>query len=70
MADSVRYKLSNWKLAISNIITRKDKNKIDEKVETFKIRLSKFCKKYKIDIIDNKNIDDSCLNCKQFYLNS
>ena len=69
MADSVRSKLPNYKLAISNVITRKDKNEIDKKVETFNIKLSKFWKKNTIDIIDNKNLDDSCLNHKQLHLN-
>ena len=31
MADLVRSKLPNCKLAISNLITRKDKNEIDKK---------------------------------------
>ena len=69
MANSVRSKLSNCKLAISNVITRKDKDEINERVETFNIKLSKFCKKNKIDITDNKNLDDSCLNYKQLHLN-
>ena len=42
MADSVRSILPNWKLAMSNVITRKDKNEIDKKVETFSIKLSNF----------------------------
>ena len=62
MADSVRFKLPNCKLAISNVITRKGKNEIDKKVGTFNIKLSKFRKNNKIDIIDNKNLDYSCLN--------
>ena len=49
--------------------TRKDKKEIDNKVETFNIKLSKLCKKNKIDIIDNKNPDDNCLNYKQLHLN-
>ena len=65
MAGSVRSKSPNCKLAISNVITRKDTNEIDKKRDTFNIKLSKFCKKDKIDIIDNKNLDDSCLNNKQ-----
>ena len=69
MIDSVKSKLSNCKLAISNVITRKFKNKIDKKVETFNITLSKFCKTNKIDLIDNKNLYDSCLNYKQHHLN-
>ena len=42
LENSVRSKLPNCKLAISNVITRKDKNEIDRKVETFNIKLSKF----------------------------
>ena len=51
---------------ISNVITRKDKNEIDKQVEKFNI---KFGKKNKIDIIDNKNLDATCLNEKQLHLN-
>ena len=43
--------------------------KLTKKVETFNIKLSKFFKKNKIDIIDNKNLDHSCLNYKQLHLN-
>ena len=43
--------------------------KLTKKVETFNIKLSKFFKKNKIDIIDNKNLGDSCLNYKQLHLN-
>ena len=68
-ATVVRSKLPNCKLAISNVIARKDKNEIDKKVETFNIKLSKFCKKNKIEITDNKNLDDSRLNYKQLHLN-
>ena len=35
MTDSVRSKLPNSKLWISNAITRNDKNEIDKEVETF-----------------------------------
>ena len=63
MADSVRHKLTNCKLAISNVITRKDKNEM----ETLNIKLSKIYKKNNIDIIDNINLDDSCLNYKQLH---
>ena len=63
MVDSVR---SNY---LSNVITRKDRNEIHKKVETFNIKLSKFHKKKKIYITDNKNLDDSCLNYNQQHLN-
>ena len=44
MADLVRSKLPNCKLAISNLITTKDENETEKKVETFNIKLSKFAK--------------------------
>ena len=62
VADSVRSKSPNCKLAILNIITGNNKNKIDKNVETFNIRLSKFCNKNRRDIIDNKNLDANFLN--------
>ena len=42
--------------------------KFDKKVEIFDIKLSRFCKKNKIDIIDNKNLNESCLNYEQLHL--
>ena len=45
MVDSVRSKLPNCKLAISNVTTRKDRNEIDEKVEAFNIKFFEFSKK-------------------------
>ena len=62
MVDLVRSKLPNSKLAISNVVTRKDKSETDKKVETFNTRFSKIFKKNEIDRVDNKHIDDSCLN--------
>ena len=62
MADLVRSKLPNCKLVISNVITRKDKNEFDKKVETFNMKLFKSCKKNKIDTVDKKNLDNTCLN--------
>ena len=50
-------------------MTRKDKYKIDKKVETTILNFPNFAKKNKIDIIDNKNLDASCLNYKQLHLN-
>ena len=45
MEDSVRSKIANCKLAMSNVVTRKDKNEIDKNVKTFNIKLSKKCTK-------------------------
>ena len=59
IANLVRSKLPSCTLVISNVTTRNYKNEIDKKVEAFNIKLSKFCKKNKINIIDKKNLQ-SC----------
>ena len=56
------------KLRISNVIIRKDKPDIEKKVIEFNSRLSKFCSKNKIDIIENENLDESCLSLKKLHL--
>ena len=48
---------------------RKDKPDIEKKVIEFNSRLSKFCSKNKIDIIENENLDGSCLSFKKLHLN-
>ena len=55
--------------AISNVIMRKDKPDIEKKVIEFNSRLSKFCRKYKIDVIKNENIDEICLIFKKLHIN-
>ena len=62
--DTIKSKLPNCKYAISNVVKRKDKPDI-EKVIDFNSRLSKFCCKNKIDMIENENLDGSCLNFKK-----
>ena len=48
---------------------RKDKPDIEKKVTEFNSKLSKFCSKNKIDIIENENVDGSCLSFKELNLN-
>ena len=55
--------------AISNVIMRKDKPDIEKKVIKFNSRLSKFCWKNKIDIIENENVDENCLIFKKPHIN-
>ena len=69
VTDSVGSKVPNCKLAISTVVATKDRIKSTKKMENFNIRLSKFCKMNKIDIIDNKNLVASYLNYKQLHLN-
>ena len=48
---------------------RKYKPDIEKKVIEFNRRLSKFCSKNKIGIIENENLDWSCLSFKKLHLN-
>ena len=64
ITDTIKSKLPNCKYAVS-----KDKPDIEKKVIEFNSRLSKFCSKNKIDIIENKNLDGSCPSFKKLHLN-
>ena len=63
---TIKSKLPNCKYAISNVVMRKDKPDIEKKVIEFSSRLSKFCSKNKIGIIEKENLD---LSFKKLYLN-
>ena len=69
ITDTIKSKLPNCKYAISNVIIRKDKPDIEKKVVEFNSRLSRFCSKNKIDIIENENLDGTCLSFKKLHLN-
>ena len=69
ITDTIKSNLPNCKYAISNVIIRKDKPDIEKKVIEFNSRLSKFCSKNKIDIIENENLNENCLNFKKLHLN-
>ena len=69
IADTIKSKLPNCIYAISNVIIRKDKPDIEKKVVEFNSKLSKFCNKNKIDVIENKNLDGSCLCFKKSHRN-
>ena len=69
ITDTIKSKLPNCKYTISNVIIRKDKPDIEKKVIEFNSRLSKFCIKIKIDIVESENLDGSCLSFKKLHLN-
>ena len=68
LTDTVNPNLPNFKYAILKVIIRKYKPGIEKRVIDFNNRLSKFCSKNKIDIIENKNLDGSCLSFKKLHL--
>ena len=66
MTDSVRSKLPNcrYQMLQQREIRMKSTKK---KVESLNIRLCKFCKKNKTDIIDHKNLGASYLNNRRLH---
>ena len=62
ITDSIKSKLPNCKYAISNVIIKKGKPDIENKIVEFNRRFSKFCSKCEIDIIEHENLDGSCLS--------
>ena len=69
ITDTIKSKLPNYKYAISNVVTRTDKPDIENKVIEFNSRFSKFCSKNKVDIIENENLNWSCLSFKRLHVN-
>ena len=56
-------------LVLSTIITRKDVQTYDVKVDTMNERIKKFANKNNISLINHSNIDESLLNSKKLHLN-
>ena len=69
ITDTVRSQNPNCIYATSNLITRKDKPGMQKKVQEFNDRLEKFCTKNKIDLIENNNMDNTCVTYKRLHLN-
>ena len=58
-------------IALSNVITRKDKAAWDKKVSVTDMnkKIKEFAKMKKIELIDNSNLDTSCLSRRMLHLN-
>lgn len=67
--DYIKVNSPATKLVISNIITRNDKNGYREKVTKMNERISKFCEKNGIGMVDNVNIDAACLGAQKLHMN-
>ena len=57
------------KIAISSVITRKDKPNYDAKVTELNNKLKKFCDENLVDYISHENIEETCLSFKKLHLN-
>ena len=63
-------KLPKVKIALSGLITRKDKKNIDKKVTETNKRLKNYCRQKDIGYIDNSNITEDSLGIKKLHVNS
>ena len=66
--NRIKKKTPFTKIAISSIITRKDRKNIDVNVSETNVKLKEFCDQNLIDYIDNSNIDESCLGEHKLHL--
>ena len=67
--DYVKVNSPETKLVLSTIITRKDVQTYDVKIDTMNERIKKFASKNNIPLIDHSNIDEGLLNPKKLHLN-
>ena len=57
------------KIAISSVITRKDKKELENRAAVLDKELMRFCDDNLIDFISNENIDETCLGKRKLHLN-
>lgn len=67
--ETIRKESPQTVICVSALITRNDKSGLAAKVEDTNRRLKALCIEEKIEIIDNSNIDESCLNLGRLHLN-
>ena len=52
------------------IIVRKNKQKLDKRLSEINVHLKEFCLQKSIGLIDNKNINESCLRKNKLHLSN
>ena len=67
--SKVRKSSSHTKIVLSSLIIRKDKQYLEQQVGELNIKLQKLCEDNLIDMIDNSNVDESCLGAKKLHPN-
>ena len=66
--NRIKKKSPYTNIALSSVITRKDRKQIEKKVSDINNNLKDLCKENLIDFIDNENIDESCLGEGKLHL--
>ena len=67
--SKVRKSSPHTKIVLSSLIIRKDKHYLEQQVDELNIKLKKLCEDNLIDLIDNSNVDESCLGAKKLHPN-
>ena len=66
--NRIKKKSPFTKIALSSVITRKDRKHIENKVTDLNIKIKELCEENLVDFIDNSNIDESCLGEQKLHL--
>ena len=69
ICDYVSSNSKNTKISVSTITLRKDEADLENKVKIMNDRLRKFADKNGLHLIDNDNIDETCLGKGKLHLN-
>ena len=69
--ENIRKESPETVIALSNVVTRKDKAAWDKKVSVTDMnkKIKEFAKMKKIELIDNSNLDTTCLSRRMLHLN-
>ena len=69
MVKYTRKESPSTEIVVSNIVTRRDKDGIHQKVTDLNSRVKDFCRNNQLKVIDNSNLDITCLSQKKLHLN-
>ena len=67
--NRIKRRSPNSTIAITSIVTRKDRPNLDKKVSELNTNIKEFCKENLTDYICNDSITESCLGAKKLHLN-
>lgn len=71
MIENIRNESPETVIALSNVVTRKDKAAREKKVSVSDInkKIKEFAKVKNVELIDNSNLDTSCLSRRMLHMN-
>ena len=69
LVNDVKKESPDTEIAISGLVTRKDKPGIEKKVSSLNTCLKNLCARSQLYFIENDRVDGSCLGKKKLHLN-